>query len=189
MVESNNAAEGKSFLDSVVGFIGIAGGLIAILTGVFQLWESNQQGARELRWEQAKMAKEMVSTMLADDGWKAMEMMDWDDDGREYEINGNKELIGARSVYQALENPVSDTKAKYIVDKFDRSLFLISQLEIAVRSSLVKIEDVRYPLNWYVSHRMCARKSLFEDYMKENAATETLQFFQRLDEWNQCSVK
>lgn len=186
MAENNGTAEGKSFLDSVIGFIGVAGGLIAIFTGVFQLWESNQQGARELRWEQAKMAKEMVSDMLADDGWKAMEMMDWDDEGREYEINGNKELISSRTVYEALENPVSDAKAKYIVDRFDRSLFLISQLEIAVRSSLVKIEDVRYPLSWYVSHRMCNKKSLFEDYMKENAAAETLQFFERLTEWHEC---
>lgn len=185
----NNSGENKSFIDSVVGFIGVAGGLIAIFTGVFQLWESNQQGARELRWEQAKMAKEMVSGMLSDSGWQAMEMMDWDDDGREYEINGNKELINAQTVFDALENPVSDAKAKYIVDRFDRSLFLISQLEIAVRSSLVRVEDVRYPLSWYVSHRMCAKKSLFEDYMKENAAAETLQFFERLDEWHQCKVQ
>lgn len=189
MTDNNKSSNDKSFLDSVVGFIGVAGGLIAIFTGVFQLWESNQQGARELRWEQAKMAKEMVSSMLADDGWIAMEMMDWDDEGREYEINGQKELVNAQTVFNALEHPVSDAKAKYIVDRFDRSLFLISQMEIAVRSSLVKIEDVRYPLSWYVSHRICAKKSLFEHYMKENAAAETLQFFQRLDEWNQCKLQ
>ncbi|QEI11863.1 hypothetical protein [Cellvibrio japonicus] len=178
--------ENRSYLESVVGFVGVVGGLIAIFTGVYQLWESNQQGVRNLRWEQAKMAREMVNNMLADEGWKAMEMMDWDDDGREYEINGEKVRINAGTIYAVLENPVSDARAKYIVDRFDRSLFLISQLEIAVRSSLVQIDDVRYPLSWYVGHRMCAKKALFEDYIKENAARETLQFFERLDEWNQC---
>jgi hypothetical protein len=33
---------------------------------------------------------------------------------------------------------------------------------------------------------MCPRKQLFENYMKENAAPETLQFFQRLEEWRNC---
>jgi hypothetical protein len=164
----------------------IAGALIAVFTGIFQFYQSNVQHARDLRWKQAQLAREMVEKMVADDGWKAMEMMDWEDEGRDYEINGQKERINAATVYAALESPHSTDKDKYILDRLDRTLFLVSQLESAVRSELVRIEDVRYPMSWYAAKRLCPRKKLFEDYMKENAAPETLQFFERLDEWRNC---
>ena len=63
--------------------------------------------ARELCWKQAMLAREMVTRMMADDGWKTMEMMDWDDEGREYEIGGKKVKINAKAVYAALEKSTS----------------------------------------------------------------------------------
>ncbi len=173
-------------LESFAKLIGIAGGLLAVFTGLYQFGQSNIQNGRELRWKQAQLAQEMVTKMVADDGWKAMEMMDWEDEGREYEINGHKEKVNAQAVYEALEKSESTDKDRYIIDRLDRAFFLVSQLETAVRSDLVRIEDVRYPLSWYAAKRMCPRKQLFENYMKENAAPETLQFFQRLDEWRNC---
>ena len=173
-------------LESFAKLIGIIGGLIAVFTGIYQLSQGTAQNARELRWKQAEVAREMVNKMMADEGWKAMEMMDWEDEGREYDINGQKEKINANAVYTALEKSESTDKDRYIIDRLDRSFFLVSQLEIAVRSDLVKLEDVRFPLSWYAAKRMCPHKKLFEDYMKENAAPETLQFFQRLEEWRNC---
>jgi len=174
-------------LESSARLVGIIGGLIAVFTGIYQFGQSNVQSARELRWKQAELAREMVTKMMEDEGWKAMEMMDWDDEGREYEINGRKEKVNANAVYAALEKSESTDRDRYIIDRLDRAFFLVSQLESAVRSELVKIEDVRFPLSWYAAKRMCPRKQLFEDYMKENAAPETLQFFQRLDEWRDCN--
>src|ERR1044072_1511401 len=174
-------------LESSAKLVGIIGGLIAVFTGIYQLSQGNVQNARELRWKQAEQAREMVDKMVADEGWKAMEMMDWEDEGREYEMNGHKEKVNANAVYTALEKSESTDKDRYIIDRLDRTFFLVSQLESAVRSDLVKIEDVRFPLSWYAAKRMCPRKQLFEAYMKENAAPETLQFFQRLDEWNNCA--
>jgi hypothetical protein len=43
-----------------------------------------------------------------------------------------------------------------------------------------------FPLTWYAAKRLCPRKKLFEDYIRENAAPETLQFLQRLEEWRNC---
>ena len=173
-------------LESYLKFVGILGALIAAFTGIYQLWQSNVHDGRELRWKQAELAREMVNKMVADDGWQAMEMLDWEDEGREYEINGRKEKINAAAVYAALEKDVSTDKDRHIIDRLDRTFFLVSQLEAAVRSDLVKIEDVKFPLSWYASKRLCPRKKLFEAYMKEDAAPETLQFFQRLDEWRNC---
>lgn len=173
-------------LESLTKLAGIVGGLIAVFTGIYQLSQSTVQSARELRWKQAELAREMVNKMLSDDGWKAMEMMDWEDEGREYEINGHKEKLNVNAVYTALEKSESTDKDRFIIDRLDRSFFLVSQLETAVRSDLVRLEDVKFPLSWYAAKRMCPRKRLFEEYMKENAAPETLQFFQRLDEWRNC---
>ncbi len=173
-------------LESFAKLVGIIGGLIAVFTGIYQLSQTNVQSARDLRWKQAEVAREMITKMLADEGWKGMEMMDWEDEGREYEINGQKEKVNAAAVYAALEKNESTDKDRYIIDRLDRAFFLVSQLESAVRSELVKIEDVRFPLSWYAAKRLCPRKQLFEAYIKENAAPETLQFLQRLDEWRNC---
>lgn len=184
--EGQKKRERPDRVESFVKLVGIAGALIAVFSGVYQLWQSNVQSARELRWKQAELAREMVGKMLADEGWKAMEMMDWEDEGRDYEINGQREKINADAVYAALEKSESTDRDRHIIDRLDRAFFLVSQLEAAVRSDLVRIEDVRFPLSWYAAKRMCPRKQLFEDYMRENAAPETLQFFQRLDEWRNC---
>lgn len=184
--EESDEKEKPDRLEAYVKFVGIIGGLIAAFIGIYQLWQSNVQNGRELRWKQAELAREMVNKMMEDEGWKAMEMMDWDDEGREYEINGQKEKLNANAVYAALEKNESTDKDRHIIDRLDRTFFLVSQLETAVRSDLVRIEDVKFPLSWYAAKRMCPRKQLFEAYMQENAAPETLQFFQRLDEWRNC---
>ena len=186
MSEDQRKSERRGRLESLVTLVGVVGGLIAVFSGVHQLWQGNIQSARDLRWKQAESARIMVDKMVADDGWKGMEMMDWEDEGREYEIDGRKVKINANAVYAALEKSASTDKDRHIIDRLDRAFFLVSQLETAVRSDLVRIEDVRFPLSWYAEKRMCPRKKLFEDYMKENAAPETLQFFQRLDEWKNC---
>lgn len=180
-------AKKRDRLDSLMVWVGIVGGLLAVFSGVYQLWQGNVQSEHELRWKQAEMAQEMVSKMIADEGWQAMEMMDWEDEGRVYEIHGKKVKVNAATVYAALEKEQSSELDRYIIDRLDRAFFLVSQMESAVRSDLVKAEDVRFPLSWYAEKRMCPRRKLFEDYMKENAAPETLQFFERLEEWRSCA--
>jgi hypothetical protein len=63
---------------------------------------------------------------------------------------------------------------------------IVGQLRSAVRSHLIKLEDVHFPLTWYAANRMCQRKQLFETYMKEFSPSEALEFFRSLEEWNNC---
>jgi hypothetical protein len=184
---AEEARTGAERLESFAKWIGVVGALIAVFTGVYQLWQANLLDAREMRWKQAQLAKEMVDKMVADEGWKAMEMLDWDDEGRTYRIQGRNYKINAKTVYTALEKDTSDDKDRYIIDRLDRTFFMVSQLEAAVRSDLVRLEDVRFPLTWYAAKRLCPRKKLFEDYIRENAAPETMQFFERLEEWRSCA--
>ena len=68
-----------------------------------------------------------------------------------------------------------------------RFLFRVSQSQAAVRSGLVRKEDVRFPLEWYVEKRLCRHKKLLLAYMAENSTIESKQFFESLDTWQQCS--
>ena len=58
---------------------------------------------------------------------------------------------------------------------------------MAVRSGLVRKGDVEFPLSWYVEKRLCRHKQLLLNYMKENSAPETIDFFASLDAWSRCA--
>ena len=75
---------------------------------------------------------------------------------------------------------------RFITDRFDRFLFLVSQLQTAVRSGLVRKDDVKFPLNWYIEKRLCGHKKLLLEYIAENSAAESRQFFESLDAWQRC---
>ena len=56
----------------------------------------------------------------------------------------------------------------------------------AVRSGLVRKDDVRFPLNWYVEKRLCPHKKLLLAYIAENSTDESRQFLESLDAWQRC---
>jgi hypothetical protein len=72
---------------------------------------------------------------------------------------------------------------RFITDRYDRFLFDVSQLQTAGRSVLVRSDDIRFPLNWYVEKRLCPHKKLLLEYIAENSASESRQFFESLDAW------
>ena len=83
-----------------------------------------------------------------------MTMLDWEE-GRTYEIApGTKVHILPRDVPVAIEaalranGPKRTETQRFITDRYDRFLFQVSQLQAAVRSGLVRHEDVRFPLEW-----------------------------------------
>ena len=63
----------------------------------------------------------------------------------------------------------------------------VSQLQAAVRSGLVRKEDVGFPLEWYVEKQLCRHKKLLLAYMAENSTIESKQFFESLDAWQRRS--
>jgi hypothetical protein len=105
-------------------------------------------------------------------------------EGRTYEIAPDtKVVIRPSDVVLALKNPLSEgapqrtETQRFIIDRYGRLFVLVSQLQVAVRSGLVRKGDVQFPLSWYVEKRLCRHKQLLLDYMKENAAPETIDFF------------
>ena len=130
--------------------------------------------------------------MLKDEGWDAMTMLDWEE-GRIYETApGMKVRILPTDVGPALEaalraeGPRRTETQRFIGDRYDRFLFLVSQLQSAVRSGLVRKDDVEFPLSWYVEKRLCGHKKLLLAYIAVNSAPESAQYFDSLEAWQRC---
>ena len=187
-----NTMADASKLESIWRYATIVSALVAAVVGIEQYRRGVSQSVRELEWRQAEMARTLINAMINDEGWQALTMLDWEE-GRNYEIApGTRVRILPREVPEALEASLR-TKGRqrtetqrFITDRFDRFLFLVSQLQTAVRSGLVRKDDVKFPLNWYIEKRLCGHKKLLLDYIAENSAAESRQFFESLDAWQRC---
>ena len=190
--EKEGQDKGKtSRLESAAKVIGIVAAIVTAVLGIIQLDRAVDQYAEDLRWKQASLAREMTNKMVEDEGWQAVEMLDWEETGSQFEIEkGQKAAIKASDVSSALDTSKKEKdltkKDRFIRYRFDRLFFLVSQLQSAVSSKLVRLDDVRFPLAWYAKNRICRQKAIFEKYMEQNAAPETLQFFRSLREWTDC---
>jgi len=180
-------------LERIGKYAAILSALVAMAVGIGQYRRGVSQSIRELEWRQAEMARTLINGMMSDDGWQAMTMLDWVE-GRDYEIApGTRVRILPTDVPVAIQaalradSPKRSETQRFITDRYDRFLFRVSQLQAAVRSGLVRPEDVRFPLEWYVEKRICSHKKLLLLYMAENSTMESKQFFESLDAWRRCS--
>ncbi len=181
-------------LEWIGKYAAILSALVAMAVGIGQYRRGVSQSIKELEWKQAEMARTLVNGMMADDGWQAMTMLDWEE-GRTYEIApGTTVRILPRDVPVAIEaslranGPQRTETQRFITDRFDRFLFQVSQLQAAVRSGLVRVDDVRFPLNWYVEKRLCKHRKLLLAYIAEYSVVESQQFFESLDAWQKCPL-
>ena len=179
-------------LEWIGKYAAILSALVAMAVGIGQYRRGVSQSMRELEWRQADMARTMINAMMSDEGWQAMTMLDWEE-GRTYEIaQGMTVRILPRDVPLAIEaalrtnGPKRTETQRFITDRFDSFLFEVSQLQAAVRSGLVRKDDVQFPLNWYVEKRLCPHKKLLLAYIAENSTVESKQFFESLDAWQRC---
>ena len=180
-------------LEWIGKYAAIISALVAATVGIGQYRRGVSQSMRELEWKQADMARTMINGMMKDEGWQAMTMLDWEE-GRTYEIApGTNVHILPADIPVAIEASLRTNGRKrtetqrFITDRYDRFLFDVSQLQSAVRSGLVRKDDVQFPLNWYVEKRLCPHKKLLLAYIAENSTIESKQFFESLDAWQRCS--
>ena len=180
-------------LEWIGKYAAILSALVATAVGIGQYRRGVSQSMRELEWRQADMARTMINAMMKDEGWQAMTMLDWEE-GRTYEIApGLTVRILPQDVPVAIEAALRVNGRKrtetqrFITDRYDLFLFQVSQLQGAVRSGLVRKDDVQFPLNWYVEKRLCSHKKLLLAYIAENSTIESKQFFESLDAWQRCS--
>ena len=60
-------------------YAAILSALVAAAVGIGQYRRGVSQSVRELEWKQAEMARTLVNGMMADEGWQAMTMLDWEE--------------------------------------------------------------------------------------------------------------
>jgi hypothetical protein len=192
-VLKGQAVPNANRVETIAKYAAILSALVAMAVGIGQYRRGVSQSIRELEWKQADMARSLINGMMNDEGWQAMTMLDWEE-GRDYEISpGAKVHILPRDVPLAIEaslradGPKRTETQRFITDRYDRFFFRVSQLQSAVRSGLVRHDDVRFPLEWYVEKRMCRHKKLLLAYMAENSTIESKEFFESLDAWRRCS--
>ena len=180
-------------LESIAKYVAIISALVATTVGIAQYRRGVSQSIRELEWRQAEMARTIINGMVNDEGWDAMAMLDWEE-GRIFEIApGTKVRIVPADVAPALEVALQTKGLKrtetqrFIGDRYDRFLFLVSQLQSAQRSGLVRKDDVQFPLSWYVEKRLCGHKKLLLAYIAVNSAPESAQYFESLEAWQRCA--
>ena len=137
-------------------YAAILSALVAMAVGIGQYRRGVSQSIRELEWRQAEMARTIIDGLPSDEGWQAMTMLDWEE-GRTYEIApGTTVRILPHDVPVAIEaalranGPKRTETQRFITDRYDRFLFQVSRLQGAVRSGLVRKDDVRFPIEWYV---------------------------------------
>ena len=181
-----------SRLESMWRYATIVSAIVAAAIGISQYRRGVSQSIKELEWRQAEMARTLIDGMMKDEGWQAMTMLDWEE-GRDYEVApGMRAHILPRDVPVAIEaslradGPTRTETQRFITDRYDRFLFRVSQVQAAVRSGLLRTEDVRFPLEWYVEKRLCRHKKLLLAYMAENSTIESKQFFESLEAWQRC---
>ena len=151
-----------SRLEWIGKYAAILSALVAATVGIGQYRRGVSQSIRELEWKQADMARTLINGMMEDEGWQAMTMLDWEE-GRDLRDRARHESAypptrcsrGDRSGLTS--ERVASARRHSDSSRTDMTGFCseVSQLQAAVRSGLVRKDDVRFPLEWYVEKRLC----------------------------------
>ena len=174
----------KDKFDMISKAVAIIGGLISAIVLIISLNESTDQRASELRWNQAKLAAELEDDMFVNDlqAFNALRMTDWG--AYDFTIEGTKVMITREEVQEALNiknNNGLTPKGVFVRESFDRLFYRMGKLERAVKSKLVRFEDVCSPMDYYVPFLRATHGQVLIPYMQQLHHTDALEFMKRFD--------
>lgn len=171
----------KDSFDVASKAVGIIGGLISAIILILTLSRGTEQRANELRWNQAKLAMELVDGMLSDpQAFNALRMTDWE--AYEYQIEGKKAMIDSQEVREALKVENNDNlppNGAFIRESFDRLFYHLGKIERSLKSELICYQDVQSPMDYYIPYLRCNYGQELIEYMKQLHHTDALQFMGR----------
>ena len=175
----------KDRFDLISKTVAIIGGLISAIALIISLQDNTEQRARELRWNQAKLAVELEDDMFINDpqAFNALRMIDWG--AYDYTIKGTAVMITRGEVQQAFnidKNNELTPKSVFIRESFYRLFFYrMGKIERAVKSKLVRFEDVYSPMDYYVPFLRSTHGQVLIPYMEQLHHTDALEFIKRFD--------
>ncbi|HEX8087945.1 MAG TPA: hypothetical protein VF762_03785 [Blastocatellia bacterium] len=161
--------------------VAIIGGLISAIILIVTLQRGTEQRARELRWSQAKLAMDLVDAMLSDSqAFNALRMIDWDT--YEYLIEGKKVVITSDEVDEALKvknNSALTPNGVVVRESFDKLFYYMGKMERSLKSELIRFEDIRSPMEYYVSILQSSFGKDLMSYMEQLHHKDAMEFMNR----------
>jgi hypothetical protein len=178
----------KEWLQALA-WAGTAGGLIVAAWKLrSDAHATREQRDRDLRWRQAEAGKKLNDEMMTDvRSWAAMQMLDYS--GRTFKLPSNTHCTITHSdLATALNASTTILKEKdiYIRDSFDGLFYYLATLEHYISSSLIRYEDVAFPIEYYVP-LLGKFKTDAESYLKKYQLVRAQAFLSRFPAWE--SVK
>jgi hypothetical protein len=163
--------------------VGLAAGILGLFKVIFEIRESRQQRAEELRWKRANAAKELLDDIHNHDLAKnAVHMLDWCDGQADYELTpGKKTVISYRDVLAALAKngaEAHDPKDVYIRDCFDWFFYRIDRIEHYINRGLIDFADVQ-PIFKIYAREFSKHLKIYDAFLAFHEYELARQFFLR----------
>lgn len=184
------SGKNKDRFDMASKAVAIIGGLISAIVLIISLRASTAQRARELRWQQARLAAELEDDMLINDpqAFNALRMTDWG--AFDFTIDGKKVRITRADVQEALNVENNNDLAlngPFIRESFDRLFYRMGKIERGLESNLIRFEDVCSPMDYYVPFLRSTHGQVLIPYMEQLHHTDALNFMKRFDSKPKCT--
>jgi len=174
----------KDVIQVIVWAIASVGGMIAAFKAIDEMRKKNEQARCDLRWAQAKQAKELIDELRADRlAFSTFQMMDWS--GRSYKVEEKSLTIWFSDIGPALrtENLAFSDKEQFIRDCFDSLHDRFGRFEIYVQNRLVLLPDLSAYCRYYIGCMRPFKKGI-ESYLKEYGFDGAEAFLKRHKEWS-----
>ena len=190
MESKNNSTKEKSIshitkdiFDITSKTVGIFGGLISAIILIITLNNGTIQRANELRWNQAKLASELVDKTLNDPlALNALNMIDWEN--KSYQNGDNIITINSDDVQRSLniENNLNlPPNGEFIRESFDRLSYYLGKMERSLKSNLIIFDDVNSPMDYYIPVLRSKYGRVLIPYMKQLHHNDARKYMNRFE--------
>jgi hypothetical protein len=179
----------KEGFDMASKAVAIIGGLISAFALIISLRTGTDQRARVLLWDQAKLAADLQDEMFVNDphAFNALRMTDWG--AFDFTVEGKTVRITREQVQEALNVENNDNlspSAVFVRESFDRLCYRMGKIERALKSNLIRFEDVCSPMVYYVPFLRSTHGKVLMPYMEQLHHTDALNFMKRFDNKPTC---
>lgn len=158
----------KDVAQLVVWLVAVLGGLYGVWSGINESKAHRAQQEAQLRWQQAELARQILEKLGDNPKAKsAMRMLDWS--GREFEVApGHRDRIKTEEMITALrtDDLKFTDKEVFVRDCFDDLFDGFELIEHYVRIRLIRFDDVKAPISYYVQKLNEHRESI-QNYLRE----------------------
>jgi hypothetical protein len=175
----------KDWIEVAMYMVAILGGLTTAVLAIFQQKLANVQRKRELRWNQARMGKELMDQIFDEaETADALDMLDMEPGFVNYP--GSTDPVTIEAVRAALDARLDQRgdRALYIQRCFNFLAYHLNQLEHFINTHLVSPEDVSQPSEYYAGV-LARHKPLIKAYFTAIGYTGALRFLDRFSTWRE----